>query len=112
MCRSDTRIVVDGVVDGRDLRTGVGYYIREYNVTHGVAPALAYNGARAVSYAGRRGRSRGRGGAGVRERVMGSARESPGTSHGIKLALAWGCVGIPLVWGIIQTLVNAIKAFQ
>jgi len=43
---------------------------------------------------------------------MGSARESPGTSNGIKLALAWGCVGIPLVWGIIQTLVNAIKPFQ
>ena len=43
VCRSDTRIVVDGVVDGRDLRTGVGYYIREYNATHGVAPALAYN---------------------------------------------------------------------
>ena len=41
---------------------------------------------------------------------MGSARESPGTSNVIKLALA--CVGIPLVWGIIQTLVNAIKAFQ
>jgi hypothetical protein len=39
-------------------------------------------------------------------------RASPGTSNGIKLALAWGCVGIPLVWGIIQTLVNAIKAFQ
>jgi hypothetical protein len=43
---------------------------------------------------------------------MGSARVSPGTSNGIKLALAWRCVGISLVWGIIQTLVNAIKAFQ
>ena len=51
-------------------------------------------------------------GAGVRERVMGGVRESPGTSNGIKLALASGCVGSPLVWGIIQTLVNAIKAFQ
>ena len=30
---------------------------------------------------------------------MESARESPGTSKGIKLALAWGCVGIPLVLG-------------
>jgi hypothetical protein len=43
---------------------------------------------------------------------MGSARVSPGTSNGIKLALASGFVGIPLVWGIIQTLVNAIKPFQ
>ena len=32
--------------------------------------------------------------------------------NGIKLALAWGFVGIPLVWGVVQTLVNAIKAFR
>jgi hypothetical protein len=32
--------------------------------------------------------------------------------NGIKLVLAWGFVGIPLVWGVVQTLVNAIKAFQ
>ena len=43
---------------------------------------------------------------------MESARQSPSTGNGIKLALAWGFVGIPLVWGVVQTLVNAIKAFQ
>jgi hypothetical protein len=43
---------------------------------------------------------------------MESTRQPPGTGNGIKLVLAWGFVGIPLVWGIIQTLVNAIKAFQ
>ena len=43
---------------------------------------------------------------------MESARRSPGTSNGIKLALAWWFVGIPLVCGIVQTLVNAIKAFH
>jgi hypothetical protein len=43
---------------------------------------------------------------------MESTRQPSGTSNGIKLVLAWGFVGIPLVWGIIQTLVNAIKAFQ
>ena len=32
--------------------------------------------------------------------------------NGIKLVLAWGFVGSPLVWGVVQTLVNAIKAFQ
>jgi hypothetical protein len=32
--------------------------------------------------------------------------------NGVKLALAWGFVGIPLVWGVVQTLVNAIKAFH
>ena len=34
------------------------------------------------------------------------------TSNGVKLVLAWGFVGIPLAWGVIQTLVNAIKAFH
>jgi hypothetical protein len=34
------------------------------------------------------------------------------TGNGIKLLLAWGFVGIPLVWGVVQTLINAIKAFQ
>jgi hypothetical protein len=43
---------------------------------------------------------------------MESARQLRGTGNGIKLVLAWGFVGIPLVWGIVQTLVNAIKAFQ
>ena len=43
---------------------------------------------------------------------MESTHQPPGRGNGIKLALAWGFVGIPLVWGIVQTLVNAIKAFQ
>ena len=33
-------------------------------------------------------------------------------SNAIKLFLAWTLVGVPLVWGVVQTLVNAIKAFQ
>jgi hypothetical protein len=43
--------------------------------------------------------------------MMQNTRE-PNTGNGVKLVLAWGFVGIPLLWGIIQTLVNAIKAFQ
>jgi hypothetical protein len=43
---------------------------------------------------------------------MESTRRPGHLGNGIKLVLAWGFVGIPLVWGIIQTLVNAIKAFQ
>ena len=36
-----------------------------------------------------------------------------GTSgNGFKLVLAWGFVGIPLVWGVIQTGINALKLFQ
>lgn len=34
-----------------------------------------------------------------------------GTSS-LQLMLAWGFVGIPLTWGVIQTLINAMKLFQ
>ena len=30
----------------------------------------------------------------------------------IKVLLAWAFVGIPLAWGVIQTLINAMKLFQ
>jgi hypothetical protein len=30
----------------------------------------------------------------------------------LKLVLAWGFVGVPLVFGIISTLINAMKLFQ
>ena len=43
---------------------------------------------------------------------METIRQSGGVGNGIKLGLAWGFVGIPLVWGVVQTLVNAVKAFQ
>jgi hypothetical protein len=43
---------------------------------------------------------------------MESTRRPSGVGNGIKLVLVWGFVGIPLGWGIVRTLVNAIKAFQ
>ena len=43
---------------------------------------------------------------------MANGRTTTSAGNGLKLALAWGLVGIPLAWGVIQTLVNAIKAFQ
>jgi len=30
----------------------------------------------------------------------------------VKLVLAWGFVGIPLAWGVIQTIINSMKLFQ
>ena len=30
----------------------------------------------------------------------------------LQLVLAWGFVGIPLVWGVFQTLLNALQLFQ
>ncbi len=38
--------------------------------------------------------------------------ETQDSSMTLKLALAWGFVGIPLAWGVIQTLLNAMKLFQ
>ncbi|HZP77729.1 MAG TPA: hypothetical protein VFB45_16410 [Pseudolabrys sp.] len=34
------------------------------------------------------------------------------SSMKLKLILAWGFVGIPLTWGVLQTLSNAMKLFQ
>ena len=33
-------------------------------------------------------------------------------SYAIELVLAWGFVGIPLVLGVLQTLVNAMQLFR
>ena len=30
----------------------------------------------------------------------------------MKVALAWAFVGIPLTWGVLQTLANAMKLFH
>jgi len=30
----------------------------------------------------------------------------------VKLALAWCFVGIPLVWGVMKTIANALALFQ
>jgi hypothetical protein len=30
----------------------------------------------------------------------------------VKVALAWAFVGIPLAWGVIETITNAMKLFQ
>jgi hypothetical protein len=45
-----------------------------------------------------------------RERVM--QVENQDSSMKLKLVLAWGFVGIPLLWGVLQTLSNAMKLFQ
>jgi hypothetical protein len=30
----------------------------------------------------------------------------------VKLVLAWMFVGVPLIWGVVQTAINAAKLFQ
>jgi hypothetical protein len=37
--------------------------------------------------------------------------EQNGTTT-LQLVLAWGFVGIPLIWGVLETLANAMKLFQ
>jgi hypothetical protein len=37
---------------------------------------------------------------------------STGSANALKLVLAWGFVGIPLAWGVIETCLNALKLFQ
>ena len=39
------------------------------------------------------------------------ANDHNGTTA-LQLVLAWGFVGIPLIWGVLQTLSNALKLFQ
>ena len=34
------------------------------------------------------------------------------TETRVKLVLAWVFVGVPLCWGVYQTLLNAMKLFQ
>ena len=40
------------------------------------------------------------------------ADQAQDSSMKLKLTLAWGFVGIPLAWGVIQTIANAMKLFQ
>lgn len=40
-----------------------------------------------------------------------ATRSETGTTT-LHLVLAWGFVGIPLAWGVIQTLINALKLFH
>jgi hypothetical protein len=44
--------------------------------------------------------------------MMAEGQETRASGNAIKLVLAWGFVGIPLVWGVVQTLLNALNAFQ
>ena len=38
--------------------------------------------------------------------------DAPSSTSTLKLALAWALVGIPLLWGVLETLSNALKLFS
>jgi hypothetical protein len=37
--------------------------------------------------------------------------QTPNGTTAVHLILAWGFVGIPLAWGVVQTLLNALRLF-
>ncbi len=41
-----------------------------------------------------------------------TTEQQKGGTTPLHLALAWGFVGIPLTWGVIETLLNALKLFK
>ena len=41
-----------------------------------------------------------------------STEQEQDTTTPLQLALAWGFVGIPLIFGVVQTLINSMKLFQ
>lgn len=42
---------------------------------------------------------------------MANENQNGGTTT-LQLVLFWGFVGIPLLWGVLETLSNAMKLFQ
>ena len=40
------------------------------------------------------------------------SNSTPSGTRTLKLILAWSFVGIPLIWGVLQTLRNALKLFH
>jgi len=43
---------------------------------------------------------------------MSLSNDGGGATTALELTLAWAFVGIPLLWGVYGTLVNAMKLFQ
>jgi hypothetical protein len=43
---------------------------------------------------------------------MAVGQRDPALGNALKLALAWSFVGIPLVWGVVETAINAMKLFR
>jgi hypothetical protein len=38
--------------------------------------------------------------------------QTTGGTTALHLVMAWVFVGIPLTWGVVETLMNALKLFQ
>jgi hypothetical protein len=40
------------------------------------------------------------------------AEQAPTVTAPVRLALAWGLVGVPLAWGVYQTFVKSLALFR
>jgi MFS family permease len=106
-------------------------YIRQYQIAHGVAKAQSYNitlyimavlllvglicNLMVKPVAARFHMKPDPGGAPgpqVAGEVSGQAGTYAPTTNPLMVALAWALVGVPLLWGVYQTLLNAMKLFQ
>jgi MFS family permease len=106
-------------------------YIRQYQIAHGVAKAQSYNitlyimavlllvglicNLMVKPVAARFHMKPDPGGAPgpqVAGEVSGHAGTYAPTTNPLMVALAWALVGVPLLWGVYQTLLNAMKLFQ
>ncbi len=41
-----------------------------------------------------------------------ASKQQPAGDNTLKLVLAWGFVGIPLAWGVIETCIAALQLFK
>jgi MFS family permease len=106
-------------------------YIRQYQIDHGVAKAQSYNitlyimavlllvglvcNALVKPVDPRFHMQPGEGGAPrppVADQVASPAGRYAPTTNPAVVALAWALVGIPLLWGVYETLLNAMKLFR
>ena len=100
-------------------------YIREYQIDHGVPKAEAYNvdhvpdGRPAAHRLPLQPRDEGRPRPLLRQVDRSRAQSAASRREGVKmvnntprLLIAWIYVGIPLLWGVIETGSNALKLFQ
>jgi hypothetical protein len=106
-------------------------YIRQYQINHGVAKAQSYNITMYIMAVlllvglfcnlmvkpvdARFHMKPEPGGAPepqVAVRVSAQAGTYVPTTNPLVLALAWALVGIPLLWGVYETLLNAMKLFR
>jgi MFS family permease len=88
-------------------------YIRKYEVDHGIPTAQAYNFTMYIM-AGLLGLVCNLLVTPVNEKhhMTNTPEKTQGPIRPIHLILAWGLVGIPLIWGVWQTMLNALKLFK